>query len=88
MSTIGENLQKYIEDRNTMCKIFGSFATNSAVMDPNNLTSENIKRLASDLEADLSPENLTCDGELSGAEVSVKYKFLTDARRELAKVAA
>jgi hypothetical protein len=35
------------------------------------------------LDADLSPENLTCDGELPRAEVQKRYNFLTRAAKEL-----
>jgi hypothetical protein len=35
------------------------------------------------LDADLSPENLTCDGELPRAEVQRRYRFLTRAREQL-----
>jgi hypothetical protein len=35
------------------------------------------------LEADLSPENLTCDGELSATQVRAKYRELTAALAEL-----
>jgi hypothetical protein len=34
------------------------------------------------LESDLSPENLTCDGELSDAQVKIKAKFLNAALAE------
>ena len=41
------------------------------------------QRVAQSLDADLSPENLTCDGELPRAEVARRYKALTAASKEL-----
>ena len=40
-------------------------------------------RVAESLEADMSPENLTCDGELPRAQVQARYKELTAAAAEL-----
>ena len=37
------------------------------------------------IDAALSPENLTCDGELSRAEVNRRYKELMTAARQLKK---
>ena len=39
--------------------------------------------LADALDADLSPENLTCDGELPRAEVIARKKFLDKAAAQL-----
>jgi len=44
------------------------------------------QRIADALDADLSPENLTCDGELPRAEVSRRYKTLTKAAQELVQL--
>jgi len=41
------------------------------------------QRIANALDADLSPENLTCDGELPRAEVARRYKALRDAAVQL-----
>ena len=37
------------------------------------------QRIASSLDADLSPENLTCDGELPYAEVQKRQRTLNSA---------
>jgi len=37
-------------------------------------------------EQALSPENLTCDGELSASQVRARYKALTKAAAELQKI--
>jgi len=41
------------------------------------------QRLADKIDADLSPENLTCDGELSRDQVQAKYRELTTVARQL-----
>jgi hypothetical protein len=49
-------------------------------------TADGRKRVAQMIDACLSPENLTCDGELPRAEVQARYKELTTAARELVKL--
>ena len=49
-------------------------------------TAQGRQRVAQSLDADLSPENLTCDGELSRAEIARRYKELTAAATELARM--
>ena len=49
-------------------------------------TAQGRQRVADALDADLSPENLTCDGELSRAEINRRHKVLTAAATELARV--
>ena len=49
-------------------------------------TAQGRKRVAQSLDADLSPENLTCDGELSRAEINRRHKVLTAAATELARM--
>jgi hypothetical protein len=46
-------------------------------------THDDRQRLADKLDADLSPENLTCDGELSRAQVQAKYRELTTVAKQL-----
>jgi len=41
------------------------------------------QRIASMLDGALSPENLTCDGELSRTEVQRRYRELSGAAKEL-----
>ena len=42
--------------------------------------------LADMIDNALSPENLTCDGELSRSQVQARYKELTTAARQLKKL--
>jgi len=49
-------------------------------------TSEGRKRVAQNIDAALSPENLTCDGELPRSQVQARYRELTSAAKDLIKV--
>lgn len=44
------------------------------------------QRVADMIDAALSPENLTCDGELPRAEVNRRYKELMGAARDLKRL--
>ena len=44
------------------------------------------KRLAQEIDSCLSPENLSCDGELPRAEVARRYRALTAAAQELVQL--
>lgn len=71
-----QNLKAYVESRNSWAKIFGS----------KQLSLQNAadrQRIAEMIDADLSPENLTCDGELSTAQVRAKHANLLKVAREL-----
>jgi hypothetical protein len=46
-------------------------------------TAQGRQRVADMIDGCLSPENLTCDGELSRAEVNRRYKELMTAARQL-----
>lgn len=69
-------IEKYVEQKNSWGKIFGSKPLSL-------LNKEDRQKIADSLDADLSPENLTCDGELPRAEVQRRYNFLTRAASEL-----
>jgi hypothetical protein len=44
------------------------------------------KRIAQSLDADLSPENLTCDGEVRGVELRKKQDYLNQCVTELIRL--
>ena len=69
-------IEKYVEQKNSWGKIFGSKPLSL-------LSAEDRQKIADSLDADLSPENLTCDGELTRSQVQTKYNFLTRAASEL-----
>jgi hypothetical protein len=49
-------------------------------------TAKDRQALADMIDAALSPENLTCDGELPRAEVNRRYKELVTAAKQLKKL--
>ena len=69
-------LQSYVEQKNRWNAIFNGKQYE--------ITSKfGRQEVASMLDADLSPENLSCDGELPRAEVARRYKALTKVAQEL-----
>jgi hypothetical protein len=50
------------------------------------LKAEDRQRIANMIDGSLSPENLTCDGELSRSQVKQKYTYLTRCARELQSI--
>jgi hypothetical protein len=73
------NIEQYVERKNAFGKLFGNkqYSLLSAV---------DRQAIADMIDADLSPENLTCDGELSRSAVQARYNFLTRAAQELASI--
>jgi len=72
-------LTQYLDRKNAFAKIFGN----------KELSLQNAsdrKRIAESIDSDLSPENLTCDGELPRSQVQARYKQLTTAAKELIKL--
>ena len=49
-------------------------------------TAHGRERVAKMIDAKLSPENLSCDGELPRAEVNRRYRALTTAAQDLLKL--
>lgn len=49
-------------------------------------TAQGRQRVADMIDAALSPENLTCDGELPRAEVNRRWKELDTAAKQLRKL--
>lgn len=49
-------------------------------------TAEGRKRVALSIDSELSPENLTCDGELHRSQVQARYRQLTGAAKDLIKL--
>lgn len=73
------NLEQYVERKNAYAKIFGQPALSL-------LNANDRQKIANSLDADLSPENLTCDGELPRAEVQRRAKYLNRCAAELASI--
>jgi hypothetical protein len=69
-------LQAYIEQQNKWNALFKGEQFEVK-------TAKGRQRVAGHIDAALSPENLSCDGELPRAEVARRYKTLTKVAQEL-----
>lgn len=74
-------LQAYIDQKNKWNAIFKGRQYEIT-------TAAGRQQVADSLDADLSPENLTCDGELPRSQVQSRYRALSAAARELQKLDA
>ena len=73
-------IQKYVDNINLWRDMMGKKTLS--------LHNQNDYRMISDiLEGDMSPENLTCDGELRGAQVQQKLSYYTRCAKELKNMA-
>jgi hypothetical protein len=72
-------LEQYVDQKNSWGKIFGKPALSL-------LNAKDRQSIANSLDADLSPENLTCDGEIRGAQLQAKYRYLTRCAQELQSI--
>lgn len=72
-------LEQYVENKNRWGAIFGSKPLSL-------LNKEDRQTIADSIDADMSPENLTCDGELPRAEVARRVKFLSRCAEELLSI--
>jgi hypothetical protein len=73
------NLEQYVERKNSWGKLFGSKPLSL-------LNASDRQKIADSIDADMSPENLTCDGELSRSQVSQRVKFLSRCAEELLSI--
>ena len=72
-------LQAYIDQKNKWNAIFKGPQYEIA-------TAQGRQRVAQAIDCELSPENLTCDGELSRSQVQARYRALTAVAKELARL--
>ena len=72
-------LAKFIEQKNHWNSFFKGpqYTLNSA---------KDRQAVADMIDSALSPENLTCDGELRGAQVQQKFRYLTRCAEELLSI--
>ena len=72
-------LQKFVDQKNHWNSFFKGtqYSLNTA---------KDRQALADMIDSALSPENLTCDGELPRAEVNRRYKELMTAAKQLKKL--
>ncbi len=72
-------LTAYLDRKNSFAKLFGN-----KELSLQNATDR--QKIADSIDCDLSPENLTCDGELPRSVVHARYKELTKAAFELKRL--
>jgi len=75
-----EYLKQYVDDYNSWNTIFGA----EPISIPT--TPDECKSLFSRLASELSPENLTCDGERPPSEVKAQAKYLWGVWAELEEI--
>lgn len=71
---MSSSLKMYIDEKNKWRRVF-----KQKELDMMNLTQKDVTGLINSIYAELSPENLACDGELRGAAFVQKKKMLTGA---------
>lgn len=74
-----KHLKTFVDNQNRLARIFGG-----RLLDLNNAADR--QKIADSIDAALSPENLTCDGELGRSQVAARYRALTGAARDLQKL--
>ena len=72
-------LQEFINQKNRWYTLIGEEEFEVA-------TARGRQRVGDQINHDLSPENLSCDGELSRNEVVARYRTLIDAAYEMVKI--
>ena len=73
------NLEQYVERKNSWGKLFGNKPLSL-------LNAKDRQSIANSLDADLSPENLTCDGEVRGKALQDKQRLLFRCAEELISI--
>ena len=71
-----QNLKAYVESRNAWAKIFNGAQLNLQ-------SAADRQKIADMIDADLSPENLSCDGELPASQVRARFNNLMKVANEL-----
>lgn len=72
-------LNEYLAQKNYWNALF-----QTAPLDLN--SAQDRKKIAEYIDSELSPENLTCDGELSAGQVRARYKQLNTVAKQLKKL--
>jgi hypothetical protein len=72
-------LEQYVEQKNSWGAIFGNKPLSL-------MNAKDRQTIADSLDSDLSPENLSCDGEVRGAQLQAKYRYLTRCAAELLSI--
>ena len=69
-------LAQFVKQRNAFNSMFGGKPLDL-------LVATDRQKIANIIDSALSPENLTCDGELSASQVRSRYRELTTVAKEL-----
>lgn len=72
-------IEQYVDGKNRWGALFGKKPLSL-------LNAKDRQAIADSIDGDLSPENLTCDGELPRSQVQQRYQFLTRAAAELKSI--
>jgi len=72
-------LEQYVEQKNKWRAVFNQKPLSL-------LNAQDRQAIANSIDSEMSPENLTCDGELPRAEVSRRIKFLSRCAEELLSI--
>jgi hypothetical protein len=73
------NIEKYVAGKNEVSRLFGGKPLSLS-------NAKDRKVLAQSIDADLSPENLSCDGEAPASYVRKRYAHLCACAKELIKL--
>jgi hypothetical protein len=69
-------LEQYVDQKNKWRGVFNQKPLSL-------LNKQDRQAIANSIDSELSPENLTCDGELRGSQVQQKFRYLTRCAEEL-----
>jgi hypothetical protein len=72
-------IEQYVEQKNKWRAVFNQKPMSL-------LNGADRQAIANSIDSELSPENLTCDGELRGAQVRDKFRYLTRCAEELLSI--
>ena len=73
------NLEQYVERKNSWARIFNNKHLSL-------LNAKDRQSIANSIDADMSPENLTCDGELSRNQVRDRVMYLPSCAEQLLSI--
>jgi hypothetical protein len=72
-------LEQYVDQKNKWRGVFNQKPLSL-------LNKQDRQAIANSIDSELSPENLTCDGELRGSQVQHKFRYLTRCAEELLSI--
>ena len=73
-AVVGKELQAFVDRKNKFAAVFNGKAL---------VIGQDNQAIADSIDCELSPENLSCDGELPRSQVQARYRALTRAAAQL-----